>query len=240
MQYVFRLLSRYILIATWIIWIVRLRGVMLHDRILRVSWSLKVEWDVSLSRLTGLHVCRIVIGSLSSSLYVIFSGIYMIYIDICIYTKKSIYITCSSYAVYSCISLDYIYSHKLILLYPPVILAINFRRRAENKKSGCDAQIGTFAPSHRTIGFDWCTTFWRLGWKGYPKKWWGKWWVNSKRWVEFLSPPIFCWGEIFRYPAVWVYKISSKRARVAPRSVGSLGSDWAALGSFDESFAYHI
>ena len=151
-----------------------------------------------------------------------------------------IYITCSSYAVYSCISLDYIYSHKLILLYPPVILAINFRRRAENKKSGCDAQIGTFAPSHRTIGFDWCTTFWRLGWKGYPKKWWGKRWVNSKRWVEFLSPPIFCWGEIFRFPAVWVYKISSKRARVAPRSVGSLGSDWAALGSFDESFAYHI
>lgn len=85
---------QYNLIATWIIWIVRLRGVMLHDRILRVSWSLKVEWDVSLSRLTGLlHVCRIVIGSLSSSLYVIFQ-VYTWFIDIYIYiyTHQKVYI----------------------------------------------------------------------------------------------------------------------------------------------------
>lgn len=75
-------------------------------------------------------VAELLLG-LCSLRYTCFSGIYMIYIDISIYTPKSLYITCSSYAVYSCISLDYVYSHKLILLYPPVILAIIFRRHSE-------------------------------------------------------------------------------------------------------------
>lgn len=130
-----------------------------------------------------------------------FRYIHDLYRYIYIYIPESLYIN----AVYSCISLDYVYSHKLILLYPPVILAIHFRRRSEKQK------FRMWRPNRNVRAWPsdywlWLVYHFSAPWmKGYPKKMMI---VNDGRKFQKMAgvswPPIFVGGKMFRFPAVWV------------------------------------
>ena len=122
---------------------------------------------------------------------------------------------------YSCISIDFIYSHKLILLYPSHSFN-KFPTPSWKQTSGCDAQIGTFAPGHWTIGLDWCTTFWRLGWRETQKMMVVNDGSKFQRWVGwFLDPQIFVGGKFSGSHPFGCIKFPAK-GHGAQRSVGSV------------------